>query len=413
MTGCGSRRCSPGNRLVPIRGGYEVQLRRAGRACGATTVNHSLTTFVNRPLTMNWAKFAQGGDAAVTTTDRRQALDAGAFPVFRTGGPTAAPQTLGARDRNRRGGSATMSDVTAKSGIGGFQLPTLGYARRAVQARRPRARGRRDDHPGRPHPAAAGDPARPLPRLLDHPLGADPDDGAVHSHAARVLLLSDRAADRHDAAALAQPRLHAPHPGARPRGHGRRRPRHRSVRQLRDGRQLRHRHHRVHDPGDRELRRHHQGLRPHRRGRGPLQPRRHAGQADGDRRRPLRRPDRGEGRAPPPQAAGRRERLLRRHGRRLEVRARRRHCRPAGRVHQRDRRHDHRHRPAGHAVRRSGPHLHAADRRRRPGHASAGADRLDRGRPARLQGGRRAAASTRRCSGSCPAIPRRSACRPP
>ena len=57
-------------------------------------------------------------------------------------------------------------------------------------------------------------------------------------------------------------------------------------------RQLRHRHHRLHHPGDRELRRHHQGLRPHRRGRGALPPRRHARQADGDRRRPLRRPDR-------------------------------------------------------------------------------------------------------------------------
>jgi flagellar biosynthesis protein FlhA len=77
----------------------------------------------------------------------------------------------------------------------------------------------------------------------------------------------------------------------------RRRPRHRGVRQLRDGRQFRHRHHRVRDPGDRELRRHHQGLGPHRRSRGALPPRRHAGQADGDRRRPLRRPDRREGRA--------------------------------------------------------------------------------------------------------------------
>ncbi len=40
--------------------------------------------------------------------------------------------------------------------------------------------------------------------------------------------------------------------------------------------------------------------------------------------------------------------LLRRHGRRLEIRARRRHRRPAGGVHQHHRRHDHRHRPAGH-----------------------------------------------------------------
>ena len=34
--------------------------------------------------------------------------------------------------------------------------------------------------------------------------------------------------------------------------------------------QFRHRHHRLHHPGDRQFRGHHQGLRPHRRGRGPL-----------------------------------------------------------------------------------------------------------------------------------------------
>ena len=45
-----------------------------------------------------------------------------------------------------------------------------------------------------------------------------------------------------------------------------------------------------------------------------------------------------------------RRRLLRRHGRRLEVRARRRHRRPARRLHQRHRRHDHRHGAAGHVV---------------------------------------------------------------
>ena len=49
-----------------------------------------------------------------------------------------------------------------------------------------------------------------------------------------------------------------------------------------------------------------------------------------------------------PQGPRGRKRLLRRHGRRLEIRARRRHRRPAGRVHQHHRRHDHRHRAAGH-----------------------------------------------------------------
>ena len=90
----------------------------------------------------------------------------------------------------------------------------------------------------------------------------------------------------------------------------------------------------------------------------------------------------------PPQAARGRKRVLRRDGRRLEVRARRRDRRPAGRLHQHHRRHDHRHRAAGPAVRRGRPQLHAAHRRRWPGHAGAGADRLDRGGPARLQGGR-------------------------
>jgi len=45
----------------------------------------------------------------------------------------------------------------------------------------------------------------------------------------------------------------------------------------------------------------------------------------------------------------------------------------------------------------------AAHRRRRPGHAGAGADRLDGGRPPGLQGGR-TAPPTRPCSSSSPAI---------
>ena len=55
----------------------------------------------------------------------------------------------------------------------------------------------------------------------------------------------------------------------------------------------------------------------------------------------------GEGAA---QGAGGRKRLLRRDGRRLEIRARRRDRRPPDRVHQRDRRHDHRHRAAEHEL---------------------------------------------------------------
>ena len=50
----------------------------------------------------------------------------------------------------------------------------------------------------------------------------------------------------------------------------------------------------------------------------------------------------------------------------------------------------------GLSLRRGRAHLHAADRRRRPRHPDPGADRLDRGRPAGLQGRRRPAPPTRR-----------------
>ena len=89
-----------------------------------------------------------------------------------------------------------------------------------------------------------------------------------------------------------------------------------------------------------------------------------------------------------PQGAGRRKRLLRRDGRRLEIRPRRRGRRPAGRLHQHHRRNHHRRRPARPQLRRSRANLHAADRRRRPGHPDTRADRLHRGRPAGLQGRR-------------------------
>ena len=58
------------------------------------------------------------------------------------------------------------------------------------------------------------------------------------------------------------------------------------------------------------------------------------------------------------------------------------------RLHQRHRRHHHRRRPAGHELCRRRPHLHHPDRRRRPGHPGAGADRLHRGGPAGLEGRR-------------------------
>ena len=138
--------------------------------------------------------------------------------------------------------------------------------------------------------------ARSLARRLDHLLGADPDDGAVHRRSRSsspsfptVLLIATML---RLALNLASTRLILAHGH---NGHRGRRPRHRGVRQLRHGRQFRHRHHRLRDPDHRELHRHHQGLGPHRRSRGALHPRRHARQADGDRRRPLGRPDRRAG----------------------------------------------------------------------------------------------------------------------
>ncbi|QWG19424.1 flagellar biosynthesis protein FlhA [Bradyrhizobium sediminis] len=45
-------------------------------------------------------------------------MDASAVPHFRNGGPSAAAQTFGARDRHSRGEAATMVDVTAGHGAG-------------------------------------------------------------------------------------------------------------------------------------------------------------------------------------------------------------------------------------------------------------------------------------------------------
>ena len=168
------------------------------------------------------------------------------------------------------------------------------------------ARRRHHGDPRRPDPAAAAMAARHLPRLLAVAFDPDPDDGGVHQEAAGIQLLPDRAADHHDDAAGAEPRLDAPDPRPRQRRHGRVRLCHPGLRQADHAGQLRHRPHRVRDPGDRELRGHHQGFGPHRRSRGALHPGRHARQADGDRRRSVLRPDRREGSPQPPQGTGRR-----------------------------------------------------------------------------------------------------------
>ena len=310
-------------------------------------------------------------------------MDASAVPHFRSGGPSAAAQSLGARERQTRGEAGTMVDVTAGQGAGAPAGGFLTLSEIGAILKR-------------------GDIALALGILtilvvLILPLPSIVLDLflAISITLSILILMTSLfiqaplefssfptiLLDFDHAATVAQPRLHAVDPVARPRGHRRRRPRHRGVRQFRDGRQFRHRNYRLRDPGDRELRRHHQGFGTHRRSRGALPSRRHARQADGDRRRSVRRPDRREDRQGAPQGAGGRKRLLRRDGRRLEIRARRRGGGPAGRVHQHHRRHHHRRRPAGPQLQRSRSLLHAADRRRRPRDADPGADRLHRGGP--------------------------------
>jgi flagellar biosynthesis protein FlhA len=81
-----------------------------------------------------------------------------------------------------------------------------------------------------------------------------------------------------------------------------------------------------------------------------------------------------------PRRGGPGSRLLRLHGRRQQVRARRRHRRHSDPVHQHARRHRHRHPATRPAAGRGGPVLHAADHRRRPGGATAGAAAVHRRR---------------------------------
>ena len=115
--------------------------------------------------------------------------------------------------------------------------------------------------------------------------------------------------------------------------------------------------------------------------------------------------DEDEARAAPRRGA-RGGRLLRRHGRRQQVRARRRHRRHPDPVHQ------HHRRPRrsaslshGLALRRRGPHLHAADHRRRPGGADPGAAALDRGRPSSSRAVARRRTWAASCASSCSASP--------
>ena len=163
-------------------------------------------------------------------------------------------------------------------------------------------------------------------------------------------------------------------------GSARRRPCDRGVRQLPDRRRLCGRHLRLPDPDDHQPGRHHQGRGPRVRSLGALHPRRHARQADGDRRRSQRRP--ADARGSQGAAAGGRDRgrFLRLDGRRLQVREGRRGRRRADPRRQRDRRPDPRHAQPRHDDRRRRLELHPARDRRRAGRAGAGAAAVDRRR---------------------------------
>ena len=100
------------------------------------------------------------------------------------------------------------------------------------------------------------------------------------------------------------------------------------------------------DPDDHQPGRDHQGRRPRLRSLGALHPRRHARQADGDRRRSQRRPAHPRGSQGAPPGSRDRGRFLRLDGRCLQVREGRRDRRRADPGRQRHRRPDPRHRSA-------------------------------------------------------------------
>ncbi len=126
-----------------------------------------------------------------------------------------------------------------------------------------------------------------LHRAEHHRRPADPAGQHVRAAAAGLLGLPRAAAGRHAVPARAQHQRHPAGAARRLRRQGDRR-----VRQLRGRRLPGHRPGHLPDPGHRPDRRGHQGRRAGRRGRRPVHPRRDARQADGDRRRPQRRPDR-------------------------------------------------------------------------------------------------------------------------
>ena len=242
-------------------------------------------------------------------------------------------------------------------------------ARRPDRRGRGRAGRRDDDRPAAAVPARPRDHAEHLGRADDR------RRDALRAARARLLRVPEPPAADHAVPARDQRLGHAPDPAAR-----RRRPRGRRVRQLRRRRQRGRRPDHLPDPRRHPVRRHHERRRPRGRGRRALHARRHAGQADGDRRRPQHGPDHRRGGAQAPRRDRPGGRLLRRDGRRLEVRQGRRDGRHPDHADQPRRRHRHRRRAAGPAVRRGRAQVLAADRRRRPVRADPGAADLGRHR---------------------------------
>ena len=227
---------------------------------------------------------------------------------------------------------------------------------RAAPERDARPASRRHQEPRRAdlHRHRAGDDgaadaaaaARPVLHRQHRARAAGDDGRGQHDPAARLRGLPGRAAGDDADAPVAQRRLDARGADRRPHRPRRGRQGDRVVRPLPDRRQLRRRPDRLRGPGRHQLHRRHQGRRAHRRGRRALHAGRDARQADGDRRRPERRPDRREGSQAPPPRSRRRGRVLRLDGRRVEVRARRCDGRPVDPVHQHHRRLHHRRRAA-------------------------------------------------------------------
>ena len=171
--------------------------------------------------------------------------------------------------------------------------------------------------------AVAGVPAR----LAVHFQYRAVRDGAarqhVHAEAARLRRVPERAAVLHAAAAVAERGIDADRVARRPHRSRCRRPGDRIVRPLPRGRKLRGRYRGVRDPDDHQLHGDHEGRGADCGSGRALHARRHAGQADGDRRRPERRSHQRRSGEKAPPAGGAGSRVLRLHGRRQQVRARR------------------------------------------------------------------------------------------